>query len=161
MMRYRARTNFNDIMIRFLPFRTVQDRRRQCDRGFTLLEILIVMVIIGLLAGLVAPRYFSQLGQSEIKATRAQISAFEKALDTYRLEVGQYPTTEQGLAALVVRPENIAKWTGPYLQKEIPLDPWGKPYQYKSPGERREVDILSLGKDGQPGGAGDAADITN
>lgn len=134
-------------------------KRRDC--GFTLLEVLVVMVIIGLLAGYVAPRYFGQLGKSEVKAAQAQISAFEKALDTYRLEIGHYPTTEQGLAALVARPENVPKWGGPYLQKDVPLDPWGKPYQYKAPGERREYDILSFGKDGQPGGTGDAADITN
>jgi general secretion pathway protein G len=135
--------------IQFKPFHSCV---KATARGFTLLEVLVVLV---------APRYFGQLGQSEIKAARAQISAFEKALDTYRLEVGHYPTTEQGLAALVVRPENVAKWTGPYLQKEVPLDPWGKPYLYKSPGERREVDIVSFGKDGQPGGTGDGADITN
>ncbi len=134
-------------------------KRRVC--GFTLLEVLVVMVIIGLLAGYVAPRYFGQLGKSEVKVAQAQISAFEKALDTYRLEIGHYPTTEQGLAALVARPENVPKWGGPYLQKDVPLDPWGKPYQYKAPGERREYDILSFGKDGQPGGTGDAADITN
>jgi len=129
--------------------------------GFTLLEVLIVMVIIGLLAGYVAPRYFGQLGKSEVKAAQAQISAFEKALDTYRLDVGGYPTTEQGLAALVNRPENVAKWNGPYLQKAVPADPWGHAYQYRSPGEKREYDILSLGKDGQPGGSGEAADLTN
>lgn len=129
--------------------------------GFTLLELLVVMVIIGLLAGYVAPRYFSQVGKSEVKVTQAQINAFEKALDTYRLDVGRYPSTEQGLAALVTKPENEPKWNGPYLQKGVPLDPWGKPYQYKSPGEHREIDLWSFGKDGQPGGTGDAADITS
>jgi general secretion pathway protein G len=129
--------------------------------GFTLLELLVVLVIIGLLAGYVAPRYFSQVGKSEVKVAQAQINAFEKALDTYRLDVGRYPSTEQGLGALVVRPQNEAKWNGPYLQKAIPSDPWGKPYQYKAPGEHGEFDLWSFGKDGQPGGSGDAADITS
>jgi general secretion pathway protein G len=119
------------------------------------------MVIIGLLAGYVAPRYFSQVGKSEIKVAQAQIVAFEKALDTYRLDIGRYPSTEQGLTALMQRPQNEPKWNGPYLQKAIPLDPWGKPYQYKSPGERGEFDIWSFGKDGQPGGTGENADVTN
>lgn len=129
--------------------------------GFTLLELLVVLVIIGLLAGYVAPRYFSQVGKSEVKVTQAQINAFAKALDTYRLDVGRYPTTEQGLNALLVRPQNEAKWNGPYLQKAVPLDPWDKPYQYKSPGEHGEFDLWSFGKDGQPGGTGEAADITS
>jgi general secretion pathway protein G len=129
--------------------------------GFTLLELLVVMVIIGLLAGYVAPRYFSQVGKSEVKAAQAQVVAFEKALDTYRLDVGRYPNTEQGLGALVQRPQNEPKWSGPYLQKAIPLDPWGRPYQYKSPGERGDFDIWSFGKDGQPGGSGENADVTS
>jgi general secretion pathway protein G len=137
------------------------ERRPRAPGGFTLLELLVVMVIIGLLAGYVAPRYFSQVSKSEVKVTQAQINAFEKALDTYRLDVGRYPSTEEGLAALVAKPQNVAKWNGPYLQKAIPLDPWGKPYQYKSPGEHREFDLWSLGKDGQPGGSGDAADVTS
>lgn len=130
-------------------------------KGFTLLELLVVMVIIGLLAGYVAPKYFSQVGKSEIKVARAQIGAFEKALDQYRLDTGRYPTTEQGLAALVQRPASESKWSGPYLRKEVPLDPWGKPYQYKFPGEHGEYDLFSHGKDGQPGGTAEAADITN
>jgi general secretion pathway protein G len=96
-----------------------------------------------------------------VKVAQAQINAFEKALDTYRLDVGRYPNTEEGLAALVAKPQNEPKWNGPYLQKGVPLDPWGKPYQYKSPGEHREVDVWSFGKDGQPGGTGEAADITS
>lgn len=129
--------------------------------GFTLLELLVVMVIIGLLAGYVAPKYFSQVGKSELKVARAQMDAFEKALDQYRLDIGRYPTTEQGLTALVQRPASESKWSGPYLRKEVPLDPWGKPYQYKFPGERSEYDLFSYGKDGQPGGAAEGADITN
>ena len=129
-------------------------------RGFTLLELLVVMVIIGLLAGYVGPRFFGQIGKSEVKVARAQIDALEKALDQYRLDVGHYPTTEQGLAALQTSPGD-ARWAGPYLKKAVPLDPWGKPYQYRQPGEHGEFDIYSFGSDGQPGGEGEAADITN
>lgn len=131
------------------------------NAGFTLLELLVVMVIIGLLAGYVAPRYFSQVGRSEVKVAVAQINALEKALDTYRLDVGRYPTTEEGLNALVVRPASEAKWNGPYLAKAVPPDPWGRPYQYRSPGEKAEYELVSFGKDGQPGGSGEGADITN
>jgi general secretion pathway protein G len=129
--------------------------------GFTLLELLVVLVIIGLLAGYVGPKYFSQLGKSEAKVARAQMDAIEKALDHYRLDTGRYPTTEQGLAALNARPANEAKWAGPYLKKEVPPDPWGRPYQYRSPGEKGEYDLVSYGKDGQPGGTAEAADITS
>jgi len=129
--------------------------------GFTLLELLVVMVIIGLLAAYVGPKYFSQVGKSEIKMAQAQIDALEKALHQYRLDVGSYPATEHGLAALVTRPSNEARWQGPYLSKLPPSDPWGRPYAYKYPGERSEFDLLSYGKDGQPGGEGEAADITN
>jgi general secretion pathway protein G len=131
------------------------------EKGFTLLELLVVIVIIGLLAGYVAPRYFGQVGKSEVTTARAQIDALEKALDQYRLDIGRYPTTELGLAALVNRPQNEPRWNGPYLRKDVPLDPWGKPYLYKAPGERGDFDIVSHGKDGQPGGAGENADITN
>jgi general secretion pathway protein G len=129
--------------------------------GFTLLELLVVMVIIGLLAAYVAPRYFGQLGKSEVKAAMAQINGFEKALDHYRLDTGHYPSTEQGLAALVVRPQNEPKWDGPYLSKAVPPDPWGRAYSYRSPGEHGEYDLFSFGKDGQPGGSSENADITN
>lgn len=130
-------------------------------RGFTLLELLVVMVIIGLLAAYVAPRYFGQLGKSEVKAAMAQVNAFEKALDHYRLDTGHYPSTEQGLAALVVRPQNEPKWDGPYLAKSVPTDPWGRAYSYRSPGEHGEYDLFSFGKDGQPGGTNENADVTN
>jgi general secretion pathway protein G len=131
------------------------------QRGFTLLELLVVMVIIGLLAAYVGPKYFSQIGKSEVKITKAQIDALEKALDAYRLDVGRYPSTEQGLAALEAKPANEAKWAGPYLKKAVPMDPWGKPYQYRSPGEKGEFDLFSFGKDGQLGGEGENSDITN
>lgn len=131
------------------------------QRAFTLLELLVVVAIIGLLAGYVGPKYFGQLGKAEVKAARAQIDAMEKALDQYRLDVGRYPTTEQGLNALVVQPAGVAKWAGPYLKKGLPVDPWNRPYIYKSPGEHGEVDVYSYGRDGTPGGSGEDADITN
>lgn len=129
--------------------------------GFTLLELLVVMVIIGLLAGYVGPKYFAQIGKSEIKMAQAQIAALDRALEQYRLDTGHYPSTEQGLKALRARPAGEQRWDGPYLQKEIPLDPWDLPYVFMSPGEHGDYDLLSLGKDGQPGGSGEAADIAN
>jgi general secretion pathway protein G len=129
--------------------------------GFTLLELLVVMVIIGLLAGYVGPKYFSQIGKSEVKAARAQIDSLGKALDQLRLDTGRYPTAEEGLAALTTRPANQPKWDGPYLSKGVPADPWGNHYIYKFPGEHGDYDLISLGKDGQAGGEGEAADITN
>lgn len=145
----------------------MSERRGTCRRsvsgseGFTLLELLVVMVIIGLLAAFVGPRYFSQIGKSEVKSAKAQIDALEKALDQYRLDLGKYPSTEQGLVALVSRPANEAKWDGPYLKKTVPADPWGGQYVYKFPGEHNEFDLLSFGKDGQPGGSGENQDINN
>jgi general secretion pathway protein G len=131
------------------------------NRGFTLLELLVVMVIMGLLAAFVAPRYFAQVGKSQIKAAKAQIDAFDKALDQYRIDMGRYPTTEEGLEALMTAPPNDPAWGGPYLKKAIPLDPWGHPYGYVQPGTHGDVDLLSYGKDGQPAGSGENADITN
>ena len=129
-------------------------------RGFTLLELLVVMVIIGLLAAYVGPRYFAQLGKSERGTAKSQVEAFGRALDAYRLDTGHYPSTTQGLAALYARPSDEPKWNGPYLQKTPPADPWGQPYQYRQPGTGdTEFDLLSFGKDGRQGGDGDNADI--
>lgn len=129
--------------------------------GFTLLELLVVLVVLGLLAGLVAPKYFSQLGRSEAKVARAQIEGLGKALDLYRLEVGHYPSSEQGLQALVIAPSGEQRWKGPYLQKAVPQDPWGRDYIYRSPGENGDYDLLSMGKDGQPGGEGEDAEVNS
>ena len=129
--------------------------------GFTLIELLVVVVIIGLLAGFVAPRYFAQVGKSEVNVARAQIDALEKALDQYRLDTGRYPTAEQGLKALVDRPASEPKWAGPYLRKDVPLDPWGNAYVYKVPAENAEFLVVSYGRDGQPGGDGENADLSS
>lgn len=130
-------------------------------RGFTLLELLVVMSIIGLLAGYVGPKFFTHIGRSEIKAVRAQIDGFEKALDQFRVDMGRYPTTEEGLQALLAAPAEATRWGGPYLKKAVPKDPWGQLYQYVQPGEHGEFDLYSFGRDGQPGGTGEAADIGN
>jgi len=134
---------------------------RPKNAGFTLLELLVVMVIIGLLAGIVAPQYFSQLGKSNAKVAKAQIESFGQALDQYRLDVGQYPSAEQGLAALRAAPANLPKWAGPYLKRDIPVDPWGNAYVYKAPGQHGDYDLISLGSDAAPGGVGEAADVTS
>lgn len=131
------------------------------QRGFTLLELLVVLVIIGLLAGYVGPQFFKQIGKSETKTAAAQIDGLGKALDQYRLDTGHYPSTEQGLAALWVKPADESRWWGPYLRKAVPKDPWGREYQYKAPGEHGDYDVYSLGKDGREGGDGEDQDITN
>jgi len=119
------------------------------------------MVIIGLLAALVAPRFIRQEEKAKLKATKAQIELLGTALDTLRLDAGRYPTTQEGLEALRTRPSGLDKWDGPYLKKEVPLDPWGKPYIYRSPGEHGPYDLVSYGADGAPGGEADNADITS
>lgn len=139
----------------------VENNKRMKQLGFTLLELLVVMVIIGLLASYVGPKYFAQIGKSEVKTAKAQIDSLGKALDQYRLDTGHYPSTENGLAALNTSPAVELKWQGPYLQKKVPDDPWGHPYIYKMPGEHGDYDLISLGNDGAVGGTGEAADIGN
>lgn len=129
--------------------------------GFTLLELLVVMVIIGLLASYVGPKFFGHVGKAEIKTVRAQLDAFNKALSAYRLDTGHYPSTEQGLKALVERPSDEPKWGGPYLSKALPMDPWDHAYVYRLPGESgHDFELYSLGKDGQRGGSEDNADLS-
>ena len=140
---------------------SLMQSKRFFQVGFTLIELLVVLVILGLLIGYVGPKYFAQLGKSEVKVARAQISSFSKALDQYRLDVGRYPSTEQGLAALIAKPASESKWEGPYLEKSVPKDPWDRVYQYKNPGEHGDYDLFSFGKDGAAGGTGDNVDITN
>jgi len=132
----------------------------RAPQGFTLLELLVVMVIIGLLAAYVGPRYFAQIGKSEQGAAKAQIEALAKALDTYRLDTGSYPSADKGLNALMVKPADEPKWQGPYLQKSVPMDPWGKPYIYRPPSAGSDFDLISYGKDGQPGGDAENADVS-
>lgn len=128
--------------------------------GFTLIEMLVVLVIIGLIMGLVGPRVLNYLTDARIKATRLQIEALTSALDLYFLDTGRYPAASEGLIALMRRPGNVAQWNGPYLRGDtLPVDPWGNPYVYRSPGERAPYEIISLGSDGRDGGTGNAADI--
>lgn len=119
------------------------------------------MVIVGLLAGYVGPKLFGQIGKSQTKVTRAQIDGLAKALDQYRIDVGHYPNTEQGLTSLTRSPPGDPKWAGPYLAKTVPKDPWGNDYQYAAPGQHGDYDLLSHGRDGRQGGDGEDADITN
>ena len=129
------------------------------QKGFTLLELLVVIVIVGLLAGYVAPKYFSQVGKSEVQVAKAQVESLEKALDQFRLDMRRYPTAEEGLDALVAKPANANGWSGPYLKKAVPSDPWGHPYVYRTPGGKGDFDLFSYGRDGKPGGAGEDADV--
>lgn len=136
-------------------------KKRDKKKGFTLVEILVVIIIIGLLAALVGPRLFGKVGVAKQKAAKAQIELFGTALDAFRLDVGRYPTTEEGLKALREKPSGVEKWDGPYLPKEIPLDPWGRAYVYRSPGEHGEYDLISYGRDGVEGGQGEDEDIVS
>jgi general secretion pathway protein G len=131
------------------------------NRGFTLIELLIVMVILGLLASLVAPKMFKQVGKAQQKTARAQIEMLATALDAYRLDVGAYPSSEQGLSALREQPQGVENWDGPYLPKPVPDDPWGHDYVYKYPGEHGEFDLSSLGADNERGGEDDNRDINS
>ena len=136
-------------------------RNRRKEKGFTLIELLIVMIILGLLAALVGPRMFGKVGKSKQRAAKAQISLFETALDTYRLDAGKYPATEDGLQALREQPDDVKNWDGPYLPKNVPLDPWGNPYVYECPGGHGDFDIISLGADGNQDGEDEDMDIVS
>ena len=139
---------------------TKKVRRLHRAAGVTLIELLVVVTIIAMFAALVGPRLFRHVGRSRVTATRAQINSFQTALGAYKLDTSKFPTTEQGLQALRVKPEGLNNWDGPYLPQEIPVDPWGNPYVYKFPGEHGdEPDIVALGADGKPGGEGDDADV--
>jgi general secretion pathway protein G len=137
-------------------------RARAAEAGFTLVELLVVLTIISLILGLVGPRVLGYLGESRVKAARLQIENFGSALDLFSVDAGRYPTTSEGLEALVQRPATAQAWNGPYLKGgRVPTDPWGNPYQYRSPVERTQYEIISLGSDGREGGTGIAADISN
>ncbi|MEN8174928.1 MAG: type II secretion system major pseudopilin GspG [Pseudomonadota bacterium] len=137
-------------------------RMRRGSRGFSLIELLVVLVILGLLGGIVGPRVMKYLGGAKTDSTKLQIEDMGAALDLYRLEVGGYPTTDQGLEALVADPQGVRGWNGPYLKKSfVPKDPWGNDYQYRSPGEHGEYDLFSFGADGQSGGEGEQADVVS
>ncbi len=135
---------------------------RRSERGFTLVEMLVVITIIALIMALVGPRVLNYLTDAKIKTAKIQIASFENALDLYYLDANRYPSTSEGLRALVERPGGTAVWTGPYLKgNTVPNDPWGKPYVYRSPGEHGPYDIMSYGADGQQGGTGADGDITS
>ena len=134
--------------------------KKSATSGFTLIEMMVVLVIIGLLMGIVGPRVIRQSEVAKVKAARIQIETLGTALDTFRLDVGRYPSTQEGLAALRQRPFGTDRWDGPYLKKDVPKDPWDRPYYYRSPGEAgRPYDLMSYGADGGPGGEGDNRDI--
>jgi len=145
-----------------LPCCTIQGSRIAIPAvkrgGFTLVELLVVMVIIALLAALVGPRLFPKLGKGKQSACSAQIELIGQGLDHFRLDVGRYPTTQEGLNALMTNP-GIEKWEGPYLKKAVPADPWGRPFQYQCPGSHGEYDLFSYGRDGAPGGEGEDRDV--
>ncbi len=137
----------------------IEKKRVRNDKGFTLIELLVVMVILGLLAALVGPRLFGNVDKANVSATKTQVEMLGSALDAFRLDVGRYPTTAEGLNALITNP-GIDGWNGPYLKKSVvPTDAWKKPFQYQSPGSHGEYDLFSYGADGTPGGDGYNKDI--
>lgn len=129
--------------------------------GFTLMELLVVLAILGLLMSLVGPRVLNQLGGAKTKTAAIQIKDLEQALEMYKLDVGRFPSTSEGLLALVSKPAASTGWNGPYLKSDVPVDPWNREYMYKYPGERSELDIFSYGQNGTPGGEGEDADVGN
>lgn len=137
------------------------NRTKRGIGGFTLMELLVVLAILGLLMSLVGPQVLNQLGGAKTKTAAIQIRDLESALEIYKVDVGRFPSTEQGLKALVNKPAGVAGWNGPYLKSEVPLDPWDREYIYKYPGDRGEVDIISYGQNGSPGGEGEDSDIGN
>lgn len=136
-------------------------RKRASQGGFTLMELLVVLAILGLLAGLVGPAVLNQLGGAKSKTAKIQIKDLEQSLEMYKLDVGRYPSTDEGLGALVAKPAGVAGWNGPYLKSDVPLDPWSREYQYRFPGQFAEVDVFSYGQNGAPGGEGEDADVGN
>ena len=142
-------------------FHSPQSSTKRPVRGFTLIELLVVLAILTLLASLVGPRVLGQLGGAKSKTAALQIADLEKSLEIFKLDVGRFPTTSEGLDALANRPGSLTGWNGPYLKGGVPMDPWGKPYVYSSPAANGGIDILTLGADGAPGGEGENADIRN
>ena len=151
----------NRTCARMFGLRAGQNETRSNERGFTLVEMLVVITIIGLIMGLIGPRVLNYLSESKVKAAKIQIQSFESALDLFNLDAGRYPSTAEGLTALVRRTPGLAAWNGPYLRGgNVPNDPWNNPYVYRAPGEHGAYDIVSYGADGQEGGSGVAADIS-
>lgn len=139
-----------------------RQRTARADGGFTLIELLVVLVILGLLAALAGPRVIGYLGGAKADTARLQVQNFKSALDLYRLDTGSYPTTQQGLTALLRNPGNVPGWKGPYIDSPtLPSDPWGNPYMFRAPGEHGAYDLSTLGSDNAPGGSGEAADVTS
>ena len=143
-------------------YRRKDSNRRTDDSGFTLIEMLVVLGIIGLITALVGPQVIQYLGRAKTDTARAEIHNIGLAIDLYRLDVGRYPNDQEGLKALVAAPDRVAKWSGPYLrQKQVPNDPWGRAYVYRAPGQRGPFDLYTLGADNMPGGTGENQDIAN
>ena len=141
---------------------SVDFKGRQSEKGFSLIELIVVLVILGLLAAVVAPRVFDKLSKSKGEIAKIQIKEIESALTLFSFDVGRYPTTSEGLDSLIRNPGNLEAWKGPYLSKsELPKDPWGKPYAYRSPGQHGEYDLLCFGPDGMEGGEGENSDIVS
>lgn len=144
------------------PFRSASRQGLPRDAGFTLLEMLVVLAIMGLLAAIIAPQVLKYLGSSRSQTAKVQVQNVVAALELYRLDVGRYPSQEEGLPAVVAAPATAAGWNGPYLQKSAALnDPWGAPYLYRIPGKHGEIDVYTLGSDKAEGGTGEAADVGN